>query len=351
MRNFEKKLAVKLKGEIHRIVPECEGSEIEKKGDAEGEIRYAENPDIKKRKQFSGKRMIAAVAVVALILLSVFGFDSLFERKENGPSFQIIAFADSDGINENELEERLLDADISMIMPNGQIMLDLEHNSYGWGTGSFYVLGKDIDRVTYSLKKGMIRHYDTAEEYKQNIEGNPVRIEFFLPYAVLDLDESKLDEYKLESTYTERLKELWNSGECPELEAIKKSYFVGKSLDIDDYTIMNFVGTWKAAQTDGRYFRFRDISLDKQLNEEAHKVTVKYYHYDYGKDFNFDDSIYGVTWNPVFKPYSIIGVTNPEELPGDEMTVTVELKNGEILKKVILLNFDEEGYVVAKIKQ
>lgn len=39
--------------------------------------------------------------------------------------------------------------------------------------------------------------------------------------------------------------------------------FLGSSIEA--YTIMNFVGTWSAAQTDGRYFRFRDITQDKQL--------------------------------------------------------------------------------------
>ena len=186
-------------------------------------------------------------------------------------------------------------------------------------------------------------------EHKLNTEGNPVRIEFFLPYTALNLDESQISEFRLEESYKERLKELWNSGKCPELEAVKKSDFAGKSLNIEDYTIMSFVGTWDAAQTDGRYFRLRDIALDKQLNEEGHKVTVEYYHFDYGEDINFDDSLYSVIWSPTFKPYSTIGVTNPEDLPGDEMTVTVKLQNGEIIRKVILLSFDEEGYVMAKI--
>ncbi len=146
------------------------------------------------------------------------------------------------------------------------------------------------------------------------------------------------------------MKELWNSGDCPELEAVKKGYFAGKSLNIEDYTIMSFVGTWSAAQTDGRYFRFRDIALDKQLNSEGHKVTVEYYHFDYGEQFNFDDSIYGVLWSPKFKPYSTAAVTNPADLPGDELTVTVELRNGDVIKKVIRLGFDREGYVIAKIK-
>ena len=114
---------------------------------------------------------------------------------------------------------------------------------------------------------------------------------------------------------------------------------------------MSFVGTWKAAQTGGRYFRFIDKALDERLSKEAHQVTVEYYHFDYGEAFNFSDSIYSVTWSPGFKSSSIIGVTNPEDLPGDEMTVTVELKNGEVIKKVISLTFDKEGYAVARIKR
>lgn len=264
------------------------------------------------------------------------------------------SFASSDDSG-NQIEEKLLDENISMIMPDGQITLNpnpVTENAwdYGWGSGSFYVSGKDIARVTYSLKNGTIAHYDKAMEYKQNIEGNPVRIEFFLPNTALNIDEAKNFNYPLEQQYTEKFKNLWNSGKCSELEAVKKSYFAGKSLNIQDYTIMSFVGTWKGAQTNGRYFRLRDIALDQQLNEEARKVTVEYYHFDYGKDFNFDDSIYSVTWNPVFKQGSLTGVKNPEELPGDEMTVTIELQSGKVIKKVILLSFDKDGYVIAKVK-
>lgn len=349
MRNFEKKLALKLKEEAERIVPECREFDIEIKEDTEEENQRL-NSDIQKKRLISPKRMIASAAAVILLFLSIFSIDYFFESKGSDYSFQIISFAGSDSIDSNQMEERLLEANLSMVMPNGQITLNPYPDTqdawaYGWGTASFYVTGKDIARVTYSLKNGMIHHYDLAMEYKQNIEGNPVRIEFFLPYTVLHLDETA--EYHL---YTERLKELWNSGESPELEAVKKGYFAGKSLDIENYTIMNFVGTWKAAHTGGRYFRFRDIALDEQLNKESHKVTVEYYHFDYGKNFNFSDSIYSVSWSPTFKPYSMIGVTNPKDLPGDEMTITIELQNGEIIKKVILLSFDEQGYVVAKIK-
>ena len=355
MRDFEKKLTLKLKAEAERIVPERREFTIVMTEHTEEAQRA--NPNMIKRRQTSRKKMIASAAAVILLLLSVFSINYLFEREGSNYSFQIISFAGSGGIDENRLEERLLEANISMVMPNGQIMLnpypDAQNPSsyaYGWGTGSFYVTGKDIARVTYSLRKGMISHYDHAMELKLNTEGNPVRIEFFLPYSALKLDEAQIDKYQLEEKYTERLKELWNGGGCPELEAAKEGYFTGKSLDIEDYTIMNFVGTWKAAKTDGRYFRFRDIALDEQLNKEGHKITVEYYHFDYGTDMEYHDSIYSVLWSPVFKPYSTIGITNPEDLPGDEMTVTVELRNGEMIKKVILLSFDKEGYVVAKIK-
>ena len=336
MRDFEKRLSLKLKEEA-----------------AMEEINQCSDPNIKLEKRISRKRRIVSAVIVAFLFISIFGIDYLSESKGEGHSFQIITFAESEGIDENQLEERLLDANLSMVMPNGQIMLHLNdrYSAYGWGTGSFYVTGKDIVRVTYSLKKGKITHYDSAMEYKQNLEGNPVRIEFFLPYSLLDLDESQINGYELENQYTQRLKELWNSGDSPELEAVKKSYFAGKSLNIDDYTIMNFVGTWSAAQTDGRYFRCTDTMQDEQLTREAQTVTVEYYHFDYGEKFNFDDSIYDITWSPSFKPNEIQGITNPEDLPGDEMTVTIELQNGEIVKKIISLDFDENGYVVATIMQ
>lgn len=298
------------------------------------------------------KLFVSSVAVAILILLIISPY-FLFKSKERDPSFQIIAFA-GDSLDKNQLEERLIKADISMVMPNGQIVLNLgdalEPGSYGWGTGSFYVTGKDIARVTYSLKYGMMQHYDKAMEYKQNLEGNPIKIEFFLPYSALDLDQSKITGDEPENKYLDRLKTLWNSGKCPDIEAVKKGYFTGKSLDIEDYSIMSFVGTWKDAQTNGRYFRFIDRALDEKLNTEAHKLTVEYYHFDYGKEFNFNDSIYSVTWTPTFKPNLMLSVKSPEELPEDEMIVNIELKNGEVIRKVIRLSFNKDGYVVAKIK-
>ena len=362
MREFEKNLASKLKTEAEKIVPESRRFDFNLRinGGANEENQLL-NPVVKKHGLISGRRLIAAAAAVMILLASALGVDHYFENRTSHHSFQIISYADSDGMEGRPIEERLLDADISMVMPHGQIELNPDFNpqnvsdwAYGWGTGSFYVSGKDIARVTYSLKNGMISHYDMAMELKQNIEGNPVQIEFFLPYSALGLnetqDEAQNPEYQLEEKYTERLKELWNSGGCPELEAVKKGYFAGKSLNIEDYTIMNFVGTWSAAQTGGRYFRFRDIALDKQLNSEGHKVTVEYYHFDYGEQFNFSDSIYGVLWSPRFKPYPTAAVTSPADLPGDELTVTVELRNGDVIKKVIRLSFDKEGYVIAKIK-
>lgn len=353
MRNFEKKLSLKLKGEIERIVPEYRQFDIEIKRETEEE--YRSSPVIRRRRGLFQKRMLASFAAMIILIVSIFGIDYLFGGKGESHSFQIIAFAGSESMDKSQLEERFLEADISLVMPNGQITLDPDSDSsnglnYGWGTGSFYVAGKDIVRVTYSLKNGLIQHYDQAMEYKQNLEGNPVQIEFFLPYSALNLDESKISIYQIEQEYTERFKELWKSEESPELEAVKKGYFAGKSTDLEDYTIMNFVGTWDAAQTNGRYFRLRDIALDDQLNKEAHKVTVEYYHYDYGKDFDFDDSIYSVMWSPDFSLYPTAGITTPEDLPGDEMTITVELKNGETIQKHISLSFDKEGYVVARIK-
>ena len=289
MRNFEKKLSLRLKEETERITPECGLFDIEMKEVTEEENQLSK-PDINTRRWISRNSMLASSVAIILLVVSVFCFDYFSESKGNGHSFQIIAFADNESVDRNQLEEKLLKADISLIMPNGQITLNpagiQNAGVYGWGTGSFYVVGKDIARVTYSLKNGMINHYDQAMEYKKNLEGNPVQIEFFLPYTVLNLDETKISIYQLEEKYTERLKELWNSGRCSELEAVKKGYFAGKSLDIENYTIMSFVGTWEAAQTDGRYFRFRDIALDQQLNKEEHRVTVVYYHFDYGEDFN-----------------------------------------------------------------
>jgi hypothetical protein len=353
MRSFEKMLSLKLKEEAERIVPGFRLPESKMRETSDPESLNPV-PDRGKGRHSFRKRLLASSAAMILIIILVSGYMYFSENRESGRSFQIIAFAGSEGMDENQLEERLLKADISMVMPNGQITLfqegGPEPGAYGWGTGSFYVTGKDIDRVTYSLKNGLINHYDHAMEYKQNIEGNPVRIEFFLPYSVLNLDEAKIDMFHLDQAYSDRLTELWNSGECPDLEAVKKGYFQGKSLQIGNYSIMSFVGTWKAAQTDGRYFRLTDVALDKKLTKEAHKVTVEYYHFDYGKDFNYDDSIYGVTWSPVFKPYSTVGITNPEALPGDEMTVEIELKSGEIIKRVIELSFDKDGYVIAKVK-
>lgn len=358
MRDFEKKLALKLKAETEKIVPESRGFDLAKEiKEGMREENQRLSPGIKKKRPIPQGRLIASAAVIVLLFVSIFSIDYFFENRVSHHSFQIISYADSDGMKGIPIEERLLEADISMVMPHGQIDLNPNFNAqnvndwaYGWGTGSFYVSGKDIARVTYSLKNGLISHYDQAMEYKQNLEGNPVQIEFFLPYSALDLNETRIPEYQLEERYTKRLKELWNSGDCPELEAAKQGYFSGKSLDIEDYTIMNFVGTWSAAQTDGRYFRFRDIAQDKQLNREGHKITVEYYHFDYGEQFNFDDSIYSVLWSPKFKPYSTAGVTNPADLPGDELTVTVELQNGDIIKRAIKLTFDKEGYVIAKIK-
>ena len=362
MRDFEKKLALKLKDETEKIVPECREFDLEMKEgtNMEEENQRAEpSVPIKRRRPVWRRRVFVSAAVIILVFMSIFSFEYFSESEGGNYSFQIISFAGSEGIDQNQIEEKLLKANISMVMPHGQITLNPELTmdsepwewAYGWGTGSFYVVGKDIERVTYSIKKGTISHYDHAMELKLNTEGNPVRIEFFLPYSALEMDESRIDEYQLEEKYTERLKELWNSGKCPELEEAKKSYFAGKSLDIEDYTIMNFVGGWEAAKTDGRYFRFRDIALDEQLNKEGQKITVEYYHFDYGTDVEYHDSIYSVLWSPTFEPYSTVGVTNPEDLPGDEMTVTVELQNGEVIKKVIELSFDKEGYAVAEIKK
>ena len=349
MRDFEKKLALKLKSEAERIVPECPQfvMDLEMKESTRKE-------EIPKKRLLVRKHMIAA-AVAAILVLSVIGFDYISETGEGGYSFQIIAFA-GESIDKNIMEEKLLEADISMVMPNGQITLNNEAVSgpetwiYGWSTGSFYVTGDHIAQVTYSLKNGIMEHYDKALEYKLNLEGNPVRIEFFLPYKVLNLDEAQISDYQIETKYTERFKELWNSGNCPELEAVKKGYFVGKSLNVEDYTIMNFVGTWNDAQKEGRYFRLRDIALDNRLNHEAHELTVVYYDFDYGEEFNFDDSMYSVLWSPEFKSFSMGEIKNPADLPGDEMIITIELENGDIIKKVIALSFDEEGYVVTALR-
>ena len=357
MKNFEKKLAFKLKEEAERITPELQKSNINMCGYTNEETQH-ENQNTKKNKAFTKRRIAVIAATLVILFSSIVAIDYISEMNGRNYSFQIISFAGNEQIDQNQIEEKLLEANISMVMPHGQITLNPELTvnpkpwewAYGWGTGSFYVAGEDIARVTYSLKNGIINHYDMAMEKKKELEGNPVRIEFFLPYTVFQLDESQIGEYELEEKYTAKLKELWNSGKSPELEAAKSSYFAGKSFNIEDYTIMNFVGTWKAAQTDGRYFRFRDISLDEELNREGHELTVEYYHFDYGDNMAYSDSIYSVLWSPKFEPGTLIDIKNPEDLPADEMTVTIELQNGEKIKKNILLSFDEEGYAVARVK-
>ncbi|MEL7657983.1 MAG: hypothetical protein AAGU75_18980, partial [Bacillota bacterium] len=214
MRDFEKKLTLKLKAEAERILPESRGFDFNKEitGDAREENLYI-SPDIKKKKPALGKRLIAAAAAFMILLASAFGADYYFENRVSRHSFQIISYADSDGMGGRPIEERLLDADISMVMPHGQVTIDSSalppglDGAYGWGTGSFYVAGKDIARVTYSLKKGIISHYDQAMEYKQNLEGNPVQMEFFLPYSALGLDETQTSsQYQREDPFTARLK-------------------------------------------------------------------------------------------------------------------------------------------------
>ena len=119
---------------------------IETQGDT-AEENPRSNPDIKKRRLISRKRMIVTAAAVILLFISIFGIDYFFGSRGSNYSFQIISFAGSGSIDSSQMEERLLEADISMVMPNGQITLNPDPVAqdgwaYGWGTANFYVSGE-----------------------------------------------------------------------------------------------------------------------------------------------------------------------------------------------------------------
>lgn len=357
MREIEKKIAIKLKEEAGRITPKLKDFSAMETNEVEPDMFPAEKV-IRQGRRRTIKRRLALVASLLILFSIILTMDYILEDRGSDYSFQVLSFAGNEEADPHMIEEQLLEANISMLIPDGKLNInpdiraDMEpwEWAYGWGTGSFYVVGEDIARVTYSLKRGTLEYFDHAMDKKSAGEGKPMMISFFLPYSVFQLDETQISEMSAGHEFTEEFKALWEAGSSPEIEAIKESYFKGRNLDLEAYDTMNHVGTWDAAQKDGRYFRFYDRARREELTQRGSEVTVAYHHFDYGDGLQYHDSLYGVMWSPNIETKELLNMKTPADLPADEMTVTIELQNGDKIKKVILLTFNDEGYAVGKVK-
>ncbi len=240
-----------------------------------------------------------------------------------------------------ETKGTVLVPDENKTLPTGKIDYKTSSDSdgntcfiYGCGeNGSFNFdyEGSGISSVTYTAAK-LDLEYSTPEYDKKYND------EITAPVCVFNIPTVKLSESynKLSS-----LIDIWASGE---LDSYKTKYFTGKDTDLCDYNITYDSIPNSNDTSVSIYSKTTPADLNPYL--ESKSVTEDNNNkYEYIR-WNYFDTI-----TKIFDNYAELKIPKVDytTLPGDTITVTAKFTDGTTLTKHIVLSFDKDGNLCAKL--
>ena len=195
----------------------------------------------------------------------------------------------------------------------------------GSGSSSFLVEADHIKKVTYESKSGRLTYYNRVVDTWNEQD---LICSFTAPFSLLNYANHGLFD------------ELWNEGYFKD---IKDRYFQGLSMDIHDYAYEMTYENPDDPENSRLVVSIYRISPTTYL-QRGPKITVFYHDTE-------DRRAFQARWEPT----EAIGylfdhkVTDYSQLPGDAVTITVTFTDGQIVVKMVLLSFNQEGKVLARM--
>lgn len=280
-----------------------------------------------------------AVFLAMAILLSGGGYFALNQSNNNlittnessvsgtPLNFSIIAYAadkeNSDKIVLNENDITLMDYKIS---------IEKEANGYavsGSSETGFSIDAKDVSEVTFSCKGGTFDYIDGPLQKCLQDQGAYFSI-------IIPITDEENEEYL-------RLCQESESGYYPERKYFKalmekndySEYFKGKSTNLDKYSI--YYSDKEDYMNENQFLLLEDSDALSYWIHDTKEFTAKTY--------SDGDVISDVTYFPDEATSYLL--SHPEtpynELPSDEITITVKFKSGQSITKKLNVSFNKDG--------
>lgn len=197
------------------------------------------------------------------------------------------------------------------------------------GATGFSINAEDIESVTFSSQIGEFRYFDSLKE-KKLINDQ----EFYVEIPLTD-EENQLYHKKYEGNENEFLEYIVQSKDCTR-------YFKGNSTNLDDYSSVYYSD--KDDYGNENQLLLVKESLYDELNVHGKTITAKTYMPDDKIDYvyyNATDATEILLKNPD---------TKFEDLPEDNIKITVKFKSGQSVTKELLGKFDSEGIFTLQYK-
>lgn len=258
--------------------------------------------------------------------------DDILTTKESSVSgtplnFSIIAYA-----ADNDNSDKITLSENNITLMDYKIEIVKEKNGYavnGSGETGFSINANDVSEVVFSCKGGTFSYVDGPLEKCLMDQGAYFSI-------IIPITDEENEEYL-------RLCEESESGYYPERKYFKtlmekndySEYFKGKSTNLDDYSI--YYSDKEDYMNENQFLLLEKSETLNYLINDTKEFTAKTY--------SDDDVIEDVLYFPekatdyLFKhpdtPY--------DELPTDEITITVKFKSGQSATKKLNVSFNKEG--------
>lgn len=290
----------------------------------------------KKKTPVVWKRAGAAILAVAILLgggyfVSNQRNDKILTSEEGSASdtslnFSVIAYAAG---NDKSDKKTLSENDITLM--DYKISVEKDDDGYavnGSSETGFSINADDVSEVTFSCKGGSFNYADEPLEKYMQEQG-----EYYT--VIIPITDEENEEYlrlcrENGGWYSEReyFKMLTDKNDY-------SKYFKGKSTNLDEYSVY-----YSDKEDYMNENQFLLIEKSEALNYWIHdtkEFTAKVY--------SDDDVIQDVTYHPDKATDRLLDHpdTPYNELPSDEITVTVKFKSGQSVTKKLSVSFNKDG--------
>lgn len=196
-------------------------------------------------------------------------------------------------------------------------------------SAGFSIDAEDIESVTFESEIGEFRYFDSLKELKMINDG-----EYYVEIPLTD-EENELYHEKYEGNDFEFLEYIMENKDCTK-------YFEGNSTNLDDYGAVYYSD--KEDYGNENQLLLVKESYYKELCMNGKTITAKTY--------SPDDKIGNVYYNAT--EVTDILLKNPdmkfEDLPADNIKITVKFKSGQSVTKELLGKFNSEGIFTLQYK-
>lgn len=244
-------------------------------------------------------------------------------------SFSIVAYAkDSDKSDMKTLKED----DITLMDYKLRLQKDGEGYSVGGNSQTgFSINAKGVSEVTFTCQNGRFDYIDGPLKKYMEEQGAYYSI-------VIPLTDKENEEYL-------RLCRESESGYYPErkyFEALMEKndyskYFDGKSTNLAEYSI--YYSDKEDYMNENQFLLIEDSEALKYWIRDTKEFTAKTY--------SNDDIISDVGYDPTAATNYLLDhpETPYDELPTDELTITVKFKSGQSVTKKYIVSFNKDGRI------